>query len=243
MEDGVAVSSGVPVSHEAIYQAIYAVPRGELLACLCQSKPQRGRRTARPDLRHHPRTAGGGGGMPGAGTLGGRSDHGDRQLLLGRHAGRAHQPQAGQAGGRQSRDSTRWLRRRLAGGAGTAAPHPDRRPGQGDGPPSGAGRAHGPTGLLRRPACAVAARLQREHQRPAAPVLGPWAPTCRCSRKPNSTQSRPGSTAGRAGRSASRPPTRCSPRWWTRPPTPSRHQCGGCSLGNLNPPRETLFNL
>src|SRR3954451_13733547 len=89
MEDGVAVSSGVPVSHEAIYQAIYAVPRGVLLACLCQSKPRRGRRTGRADLRHHPRTAGGGGGMPGAGTLGGRSDHGDRQLLLGRHAGPA----------------------------------------------------------------------------------------------------------------------------------------------------------
>ena len=37
------------VSHEAIYQAIYAVPRGELrrelLACLRQGKPQRGRRS------------------------------------------------------------------------------------------------------------------------------------------------------------------------------------------------------
>src|SRR3954469_13689950 len=45
LEDGAAVSSGVPVSHEAIYQAIYAVPRGELLACLRQGKPQRGRRS------------------------------------------------------------------------------------------------------------------------------------------------------------------------------------------------------
>ncbi len=37
------------MSHEAIYQAIYAVPRGELrrelLACLRQGKPQRGRRS------------------------------------------------------------------------------------------------------------------------------------------------------------------------------------------------------
>src|SRR4051812_36495028 len=47
-EDGAALSSGLPVSHEAIY----AVPRGELLACLRQGKPQRGRRTAGPDLRH-----------------------------------------------------------------------------------------------------------------------------------------------------------------------------------------------
>src|SRR3954454_14389812 len=49
LEDGAVVSSGVPVSHEAIYQAIYAVPRGErrreLLACLRQGKPQRGRRS------------------------------------------------------------------------------------------------------------------------------------------------------------------------------------------------------
>src|SRR4051794_25042342 len=45
LEDGTALSSGVPVSHEAIY----AVPRGELrrelLACLRQSKPHRGRRS------------------------------------------------------------------------------------------------------------------------------------------------------------------------------------------------------
>src|SRR5688500_14853917 len=49
LEDGTEVSSGLRVSHEAIYQAIYAVPRGELrrelLACLRQGKPQRGRRS------------------------------------------------------------------------------------------------------------------------------------------------------------------------------------------------------
>src|SRR4051812_23651544 len=60
--------SVVRTPSEAIYQAIDAVPRGELrrelLACLRQGKPHRGRRTAGPDLRHHPRTAGGGGGCP-----------------------------------------------------------------------------------------------------------------------------------------------------------------------------------
>jgi IS30 family transposase len=48
LEDGAAVSSGVLVSHEAIYQAVYAVPRGELRRELltCQGKPHRGPRTA-----------------------------------------------------------------------------------------------------------------------------------------------------------------------------------------------------
>src|SRR3954470_13195896 len=50
MVDGVAVSSELPVSHEAIHQAIHAVPRGdlrrELLACLRHGKPHRGPRMA-----------------------------------------------------------------------------------------------------------------------------------------------------------------------------------------------------
>jgi transposase, IS30 family len=47
MEKGMEQSSGLSVSHEAIYTAIYALPRGELrrelIGCLRQGKPQRGR--------------------------------------------------------------------------------------------------------------------------------------------------------------------------------------------------------
>jgi len=48
MEAGVEQPSGLSVSHEAIYTAIYALPRGELrrelIACLRQDKPVRGRK-------------------------------------------------------------------------------------------------------------------------------------------------------------------------------------------------------
>lgn len=48
IEDGQVQHSGLRVSHEAIYTAIYALPRGELrrelIACLRQDKPMRGRK-------------------------------------------------------------------------------------------------------------------------------------------------------------------------------------------------------
>jgi IS30 family transposase len=48
IEGGMAQQSGLLVSHEAIYTAIYALPRGELrrelIACLRQDKPMRGRK-------------------------------------------------------------------------------------------------------------------------------------------------------------------------------------------------------
>jgi len=55
MEDDVEASSGLAVSHEAIYQTIHALPRGELkkelLACLRQGKPHRGRRSRADEKR------------------------------------------------------------------------------------------------------------------------------------------------------------------------------------------------
>ena len=48
IEHGMEQQSGLRVSHEAIYTAIYALPRGELrrelIACLRQDKPNRGRK-------------------------------------------------------------------------------------------------------------------------------------------------------------------------------------------------------
>jgi hypothetical protein len=48
-------------------------------------------------------------------------------------------------------------------------------------------RAHGREGLLLRSAPSLAARHLREHQWAAAPVLGPWGRTCRCTPRTTST--------------------------------------------------------
>jgi IS30 family transposase len=57
--------------------------------------------------------------------------------------------------------------------AGPAAPLPDLGPGHGDGRARPVQRGHRSPGLLLRPALALAAGQQREHQRAAAPVLPP----------------------------------------------------------------------
>jgi IS30 family transposase len=55
IENGVVQDAKLLVSHEAIYSALYALPRGELrrelLACLRQGKPMRGRKPRGSELR------------------------------------------------------------------------------------------------------------------------------------------------------------------------------------------------
>jgi len=55
IENDMEHPSGVRVSHEAIYTALYALPRGELrrelLSCLRQAKPMRGRKTKGSERR------------------------------------------------------------------------------------------------------------------------------------------------------------------------------------------------
>src|SRR3954453_23741031 len=101
----------VRTTSEEIYQAVYAVPRGELrrelLACLRQGKPHRG-----------PRTANGGAGSATSSANGGRRSrvpgHWEGDLIKGAanrsSVGTLVQPQADQADGRQGGDSTRWFR-------------------------------------------------------------------------------------------------------------------------------------
>jgi hypothetical protein len=83
----------VRTTSEAIYQAVYAVPRGEVRRELlaCQGKPQRGRRSKDGErrgricdiIRERPAA------VEGARALGRRSNQGGRQPFLGRHAGPA----------------------------------------------------------------------------------------------------------------------------------------------------------
>src|SRR3954447_15796504 len=172
MEDDGEASSGLAVSHEAIYQTIHALPRGELkkelLTCLRQGKPHRGRRSKADEKRGkirdmtsiHERPA----------EIQGRlvPGHWEGDLIKGAgnrsSIGTLVQRQAGAGQAHRRRDHMQRLRRGPAARPGSRAPNDDLR--QGDGPPQGTCHRH----LLRRPARTLAAGLQREHQRIAAAV-------------------------------------------------------------------------
>src|SRR3954467_1964766 len=165
MEDDGEASSGLAVSHEAIYQTIHALPRGELkkelLACLRQGKPHRGRRSKADEKRGkirdmtsiHERPA----------EIQSRlvPGHWEGDLIKGAgnrsSIGTLVQRQAGAGQAHRRQDHTQRIRRGPAARPGSRATNDDLRPGQGDGPPQGTRHRH--PGLLRRPARALAAGL------------------------------------------------------------------------------------
>jgi len=107
-------------------------------------------------------------------ALGGRS-HRRRGATIGdRHLGGAqvpaHRPGPGPAGS-LGPDRGRCADRRVHQAPRQAAPHADLGPGQRDVPPPADRAADGTEDLLRRSALTLAARQQREHQWPAAPIL------------------------------------------------------------------------
>src|SRR3954471_24122113 len=232
MEDGTAVSSGLRVSHEAIYQAIYAVPRGELrrelLACLRQGKPQRGRRSRDGERR---------GRICNMTSIRERPAEVEGRLVSGHWEGDLIKG----AGNRSSvgtlveRTSRKLVLVKLADAKAETA------------------RDGFAAGLLAVPAplrLTLTYGKEMARHRELAALTGlrvyfadPHAPWQRGSNEntngllrqylPKGTdlsvfsQAELDAIAARlnsARRSASRPPTRCSPGWWTRPPTPSRHK-------------------
>src|SRR5687768_7231984 len=234
LEDGTEVSSGLRVSHEAIYQAIYAVPRGELrrelLACLRQGKPQRGRRSKDGERR---------GRICDMTSIRERPAEVEGRLVPGHWEGDLIKG----AGNRSSvgtlveRTSRKLVLIKLTDAKAETA------------------RDGFAAGLLAVPAplrltLTYDQGKEMARHRELAALTGlrvyfadPHAPWQRGSNEntngllrqylPKGTdlsvfsQAELDAIAARlnsARRSASRPPTRCSPRWWTRPPTPSRHE-------------------
>src|SRR3954452_125385 len=236
LEDGADMSSGLRVSHEAIYQAIYAVPRGELrrelLACLRQGKPHRGPRSKDGErrgricdiIRERP-AAVDGRLVPG---------HWEGDLIK----GAGNRSSVGTLAERTSRKlvklaDTKAETARDGFAAGLlAVPAPLRLP-----------LTYGKEMARHRELAALTglrvyfahAPWQRgSNENTCCASTYPRALTCRCSRKPNSTPSPPGSTAQDAWLCDTRRGVRRAGGQGRQ----RRHgtKCGGCSLGNLNPP-------
>jgi len=183
IENGMEQPSGLQVSHEAIYTPLYALPRGELrrelLPYLRQAKPMRGRKPKGSERR---------GKLVGMINIEERPEEIEGRLVPGHREGDLILGAGGASAVWTLVERTTRLvvlvhmatrRADVAApafaGALNAIPAPfapdaDLRPRQGNGRPCGLGRTDGHAHLLRRSALALAARLQREHQRPAPPV-------------------------------------------------------------------------
>ena len=144
-------------------------------------------------------------------------------------------------GGHAAASCRRRADRRLHRAAGRAAAHADLGPGQRDVPARPHRAGHRPEDLLRRPALALAARHQREHQRPAAPVPAQKHRPATATPATNSTASPPSSTTGPASASATAPqPSSCDdgtarsqPRFATTPRNQASIQRPGLPVGHL----------
>ena len=189
------------VSHEAIYQALYIRGRGglarELTACPRTGRALRvprartrgrGKNFLSPQVMISAR--------PAEASSRAVPGHWEGDLFMGRNSSaigtlveRAtrftvllHLPPMAGHGGPRARNSPALaghgaeavrdaITAAVSALPGRAAPLADLGPGRRDGPARPAPRRHRPGRLLRRPALALAARHQREHQRPAPPVL------------------------------------------------------------------------
>ena len=178
IENGMEQPSGLRVSHEAIYTALYALPRGELrrelLSYLRQAKPVRGRKPKGSERR---------GKLCNMTNIKERPEEIEGRLVPGHWEGDLILGAGGaSAVGTLVERTTRLVvlvhmptrKAEVAAsafaGALNAIPAPLRKTLTYDQGKEMAGRADRHAHLLRRPALTLAAGRQREHQRPAAPV-------------------------------------------------------------------------